>query len=106
MTLSDEQVAILNEFRRVQIQNHRNFTGWYSQLGPQGQSVIDQILQDDVTPELISLADACSQEEWDSTLFLRVIAGGNPDPEVTLILTNVSLDHILAEVRDFLNDRI
>jgi hypothetical protein len=41
------------------------------------------------------------EEECDIYQFLSVIAGGNPNPNVALALTNFALGDILVEVREF-----
>jgi hypothetical protein len=40
--------------------------------------VIDLILEEEVTPELIILAQDASEDDWDGFQFLRVIGVGNP----------------------------
>lgn len=90
-----------NELRRVLIQNHPNFANWYGKLGPHARQVLDNILEEDVTPELISFSQESPAEEWEAFQFLAVIAGGNPNPSVALALTNFALLDILGEVREF-----
>jgi hypothetical protein len=90
-----------NELRRVLIQNHPNFSKWCSMLGPHARQVLDNILEEDVTPELISFSQGAPPEECQEFQFLAVIAGGNPNPDVALALTNFALANILGEVRGF-----
>lgn len=94
-----------NELRRVLIQDHPNFAGWYGQLGPHARQVLDNILEEDVTPELIAFSQEAPQEEWQAFQFLAVIAGGNPNPSVALALTNFALLDILVEVRAYAQDQ-
>jgi len=93
--------GIDSELKRVQIQNHLNFPAWYASLKPHAQQVFDLVLEDDVTPDLILLAQDAPKEEWDEFQFLRVIGGGNPNPSVQAALTNFSLGDILISVEDF-----
>ena len=101
MSTPDLQEAIQNEFRRVLIQNHENYPAWHANLGPHARQVLENILEEDVTPELIVFSQQAPDEEWDASQFLRVIGGGNPNPEVAVSLTNFTLRDILMAVRDF-----
>jgi hypothetical protein len=101
MSTPDLRDVFENELRRVLIQNHPNFSEWYSALGPHARHVIDNILEEDVTPELITYSQQAPEEEFDIYQFLSVIAGGNPNPNVALALTNFALGDILVEVREF-----
>ena len=101
MSTPEFRDAFDNELRRVLIQNHSNFAKWYSMLAPHARQVLDNILEEDVTPELISFSQEASPEECREFQFLAAIAGGNPDPEVALALTNFVLANILGEVREF-----
>jgi hypothetical protein len=101
MSTPDLRDAFENELRRVLIQNHPNFPEWYSTLGSHGRQVVDNILEEDVTPKLIAFSQQASEEEWSAFQFLAVIAGGNPNPNVALALTNFALGDILIEVREF-----
>ena len=94
---------IQNEFRRVLIQNHPNFANWYSSLRLHGKRIIDGILEEDVTPELILFAQEAPIDEWDAFTFLRMIGDGNPNPAIASALTNLTLGYILDEVRGFGN---
>ena len=94
---------IQNEFRRVLIQNHPDFASWYAALGLHAKQVIDRILVEDVTPELILFAQEAPDHEWDVFTFLRMIGGGNPNPAISSVLTNLTLGYILDEVREFGN---
>ena len=103
--MSEKKAIIRNEIdselRRVQIQNHPNFSAWYASLKPYAQQVFDLILEDEVTPELISLAQDAPDDEWEEFQFLRVIGGGNLDQSVMPILTNFSLFDIFYHVEHF-----
>lgn len=92
---------IENELRRVLIQNHPNFAAWHALLGSHGQEVVDNILEDDVTAELIRFAQESPDEEWNDFQFLRMTGAGNPDSAITSTLTNSVLGGILDEVRKF-----
>ena len=93
--------AFENELRRVLIQNHLNFPDWHSMLGPHARQVVDNLLEEDVTPELIAFAQEAPEEEWTAYQFLVMIAGGSPSPQVAIALTNFALGDILLEVREF-----
>lgn len=101
MSTPELHVAFENELRRVLIQNHLNYAVWYRNLSTHSRQVIDAILDEDVTDELINFSQEAPNEEWDAHIFLRAISGGNPDPDVSLLLTHFSLGEILREVREF-----
>lgn len=97
----DIQDGIQNELRRVQIQNHSNFSAWYSALKPYARQIIDLILEEDLRPEYIIFARDAPEEEWEEYQFISIIAGGNPRPSNMPALTNFVLGDILIEVEDF-----
>jgi hypothetical protein len=101
MSTPELRDAFDNELRRVLIQNHPHFASWYGQLGSHARQVLDNILEADVTPELITFSQEAPAEEWEACQFLSVIGGGNPNPSVALALTNFALMDILIEVREF-----
>ena len=101
MSTPDLRDAFENELRRVLIQNHPNFVPWYETLSVRTREIVDGILHDDVSPELISFSQQIVEEERDAVQFLYVLAGGNPNPSVALALTNFALGDILIEVREF-----
>ncbi|MGE5643984.1 MAG: hypothetical protein ACM3Y8_13320 [Byssovorax cruenta] len=101
MSTPELRDAFENELRRVLIQNHVNFPDWYSTLGPHARQVVDNIVEEDVTPELIAFAQEAPEEEWNAFQFLVMIASGNPSPNVAIALTNFALGDILTEVREF-----
>jgi hypothetical protein len=104
--MSEDQSSIRDqinsELKRVQIQNHPNFPAWYAGLKPYTRQVVDFILEEDVTPGLMLLADDASEEEWKQYSFLRAIVGGNPNWEVQPALTNFCLREILFHVEGFI----
>jgi hypothetical protein len=97
MNQADLRDMIDNEFKRVKIQNHSNFSAWHTTLKPCARQIIDLILQEDLAPESIILAQDAPEAEKDEYQFLSIIAGGNP----SLALTNFVLGDILLEVREF-----
>lgn len=101
MSTPELRDAFDNELRRVLIQNHPNFGNWYGQLGPHARQVLDNVLEEDVTAELIAFSQEAPSEEWEAFQFLAVIAGGNPNPSVSVALTNFALMDILVEVREY-----
>jgi|WetSurMetagenome_2_1015567.scaffolds.fasta_scaffold905065_1 hypothetical protein len=98
---SDIRDLIDSEIKRVQIRNHPNFPAWHKSLQPQARQVIDFILEKDVTPELILLAQETPAEDRNRLQFLRVIGAGSPDPDAQSALTNFSLADILSHVEEF-----
>ena len=101
MDSQDIRDGIENELRRVQIQNHSNFSAWYAALKPHARQIIDFILEEDLTPESIIHAQEAPEEEWEEYQFISIIAGGNPRPSNMLALTNFTLSDILVEVEGF-----
>lgn len=99
MHIPDVRETIDNELQRVVIQNHPEFAGWYASMGMHAQQIVDGILDENITPELILLASEAPAADWAHYLFLRVIAGGNPDPNASSTLTNFALRTILSEVQ-------
>jgi hypothetical protein len=100
MTEPEIRDLIQNELSRVLIQDHPSFSAWFNSLGSHGQQVIQNILEEDVTPELILFAQEAPGNEWDEFTFLRMIGGGNPNPAVASVLTNLALSDILHEIRE------
>ena len=101
MKSSDTRDRIDNELKRVQIQNHPNFESWYASLEPHARQVIDFILEEDVTAELIAFSQDAPDDEWEKFQFLRIIGGGNPDPVVIFALTNFTLEDVYDDVKEF-----
>ena len=101
MTSSDIRDGIENELRRVQIQNHASYSAWYAALMPYARQIIDFILEEDLTPESIIIAQDAPEEEWEQYQFISIIAGGNPRPSNMPALTNFTLGDILVEVEGF-----
>ena len=97
----DDLNLIDNEVKRVQIQNHVHFSAWLESLKPHARFVVEKVLEDDVTPELIFFAQDAPEAEWDEFDILRIIGGGNSDPSVALSLTNVAPGDMLYEVMNF-----
>ena len=97
---SKKRDLIDNEILRLQIQKHPNFSAWYGSLPPHARQVFDILIEEDATPELIELAQQSPEDDWDKIQFLRVIGGGNLDPEVALALTNITLYDIMYAVEN------
>lgn len=104
MNPADLRDLIDNEFKRVKIQNHPNYSGWYAALRPYARQVIDLILEENLTPEQIFFVQEAPEDELDEYQFLLIIAGGNPNPAMMAALTNFTLGDILIEVQDFGKD--
>lgn len=101
MNKADIKDSIDNEFKRVKIQNHPNYSGWYASLKRHAKEVIDYLLEHDVTPGLILFAQEAPAEEWEEFGFLRVIGEGSPAPFSLPGLTNFTLGDILYDLREF-----
>ncbi len=97
----DISVMIDNEMKRVKIQNHPKFSAWHASLQPHARQIVDQILEDDITPELIIFAQEVPDDERDAYQFISMIAGGNPVPHNLPGLTSITFIDILLELRDF-----
>jgi hypothetical protein len=104
MDPADLRDLIDNEFKRVKIQNHPNFPAWHLALKPHARHILDFILEEDLTPEYILLAQRAPVDEKDEYQFLLIIAGGNPNPAIMTALTNFTLADIFLEVREFGNE--
>jgi hypothetical protein len=102
MDPADLRDLIDNEFKRVKIQNHPNYSAWHLALKPHARHIIDFILEEDLTPEYIILAQDAPEDEKDEYQFLLIIAGGNP--AIMAALTNFTLSDIFLEVRKFGKD--
>lgn len=102
--MSDDKFAIRDiidiEFKRVQIQHHPNFAEWYKNLSSHTQEVVNRILVDDVTPDLILFAQDAPDDEWNEYQFLRFISGGNPSEEARTFLTRYSLGEVFDSVEE------
>ena len=70
-------------------------------MGPDVRQLLDTILEEHVTPELITFSQEAPEEEWNTSQFLCVIAAGNPSPHVAPVLNNSVPGDILAEGREF-----
>jgi hypothetical protein len=101
MDPADLKDLIDNEFKRVKIQNHPNYPAWHLGLKPHARHILDFILEEDLTPEYIILAQGAPKDEKDEYQFLLIIAGGNPNPAIMAALTNFTLADIFLEVRGF-----
>jgi hypothetical protein len=101
MTSAEIRDGIENELRRVLIRNHASYPVWYASIKPYACQIIDFILEEDLTPDSILLAQNAPMEEYDEYQFISIIAGGNPIPSNMPALTNFALGDLLYEVREF-----
>jgi hypothetical protein len=101
MNKSQIRDAIDNEFKRVKIQNHPKYSEWYGSLSTYAQLVVESILEEDVSPDVISFAQDSPHGELEDYPFLRVIAECDPTPFNLLGLTNISLQYILEDLLEF-----
>ena len=85
---------VTNEIHRLKIREHPNFPAWLDKLPDHTRQVVERILDEDATAELIELAQAAPDEEWKQFQFLGMLGGGNPDPMVTHLLTQLVLMEI------------
>lgn len=62
------------------------------------RQVVEKVLAEGVTPEVVYLADDAPEEEWQRYQILRIIVGANPEhPEYA---TDVVLDEIRIGLED------
>lgn len=76
---------------RVSITDDPDFNEWYGTLPSRVSQLLDDILDHNVTPEMIYAAQETSPEEWEEFTFIRAMGGGNPSPTVANDLTDVVL---------------
>ena len=76
---------------RNAITDHPGFNEWYGTLSPHVRQLLDEILDHNVTPEMIQAAQSSTEEEWDEHTFVRALGGGNPSPTIANDLTDVLL---------------
>ncbi len=75
----------------VAITDNPRFNEWFESLSPQTQKIVDEILDHNVTPEMIDAAQDSSNDDWDRYTFLRALGGGTCDPTLANDLTDVVL---------------
>ncbi len=76
---------------RVAITDNPRFNEWYGTLPPHVRQLLDDILDHDVTPEMICSAQYATEEEWEKYTFVHALGNGNPSPTVANDLTDVVL---------------
>jgi hypothetical protein len=96
-----DSIVELNQIFRTSIEQHDNYLVMYGILSAQTKNIVNALLADDVTPELIRTAHLATPEEFSRYTFLRVLDGGNPSPAATVQLTNIVLEYLLAGLDDF-----
>jgi hypothetical protein len=97
----DSIVNELNQIFRTSIEQHADFLVMYGSLSAQSRNIVNALLEDDVTPELIRAAHLATPEEFSRYTFLRALDGGNPNPEIAPDLTNVVLGCLLEGLGEF-----
>jgi hypothetical protein len=88
--------AILSRARAA-ITAHPDFNNWRGEFSEHTRQIIDDLLDHNVTLEMIERADSAPREEWDHHMFLRALTGGNCDPAIANDLTDVVLDFLFIE---------
>lgn len=83
------------------IQEHPNYKGWYASLPPHTRGIVDHLLVNTVTHELIIAADDSSEEEWNAYTFLRALGAGTTDPTLANELTDTVLSLIPWDLMHF-----
>jgi hypothetical protein len=101
MNRSQIRDIIDNEFKRVKIRNHPHYPSWYTSLGTYAQLVVESILEEDVSLDIIAFAQEAPSDELEDCEFLRVIADSDPTPSSFLSLTNTGLEYILYDLIEF-----
>ena len=96
-----DSIVKLNQIFRTSIEQHADYLVMYGSLSAQSRNIVNALLEDDVTPELIRAAHLATPEEFSRYTFLRALDGGNPSPEVALELTNVVLGCLLEGLGEF-----
>lgn len=86
---------------RQKIQAHPYFSAWYLSLNEETRTAFDLLYLTDVTPELIEFARQVPEVDWWKSLFLRVISGGNPDPNARPLLTDHALLTVIVDMENF-----
>jgi hypothetical protein len=92
---TDKISLIENEIVRLKIREHPNFAAGREKLPPYARQIFDTLLEEEVTPELIELCQEAPDEEWQQVFFMGVLGGGNPNPYVARMLTNLVLRDML-----------
>ncbi|HLO30855.1 MAG TPA: hypothetical protein VK249_17045 [Anaerolineales bacterium] len=93
--------VIDNEFKRVKIQNHPNYSTWYASLNTYAQLVVESILEEDVSLDIISFAQESPSDELEDYEFLSFLVQSDPSPDNMLSLTNNALEYILYDLIKF-----
>ena len=101
MNKSHIRDVIDNEFKRIKIQNHPNYSEWYGSLSTYAQLVVESVLEEDISPDVISFAQESPINELDDYEFLKVIADCNPAPGKMISLTNMALESILEDLLNY-----
>lgn len=101
MSTTDIKNNIDSEFKRVLIQNHPHYLAWFAALPPLARQMITTLMEEELTPADILLAQDASETEWNTYSFFKVIANGNPNLDNMPALTNFALRDVLSEVRGF-----
>jgi len=76
---------------RVAITDNPGFNEWYGALTPHVRQILDDLLDHNVTPEMINDAQDATTEEWEEHTFIRALGGGNPSPTIANDLTDIVL---------------
>lgn len=98
MNRSQIKDAIDNEFKRVKIQNHPEYSEWFDSLRSYAKLIVESILQEDLSPEVISLAQESPSDELEEYEFLGVIAAMELAHSDMLSLTNTALESMLSDL--------
>ncbi len=85
MSTTDIKNNIDSEFKRVLIQNHPHYAEWFAALPSLARQMITTLMEEELTPTDILLAQDAAEEEWSAYHFF----------------TNVALRDVLLEVREF-----
>ena len=58
---------------RVAITDHPEFNNWYATLTPHVRQILDDLLDHNVTPEMIHAAQDSTEQEWEEHTFIRAL---------------------------------
>lgn len=82
---------------RVAVTDSKYFNAWYGDLSPHMCQIVDDILDHNVTPEMIAAAQNTTDEEWEN-MFVQALGNGTTDPTLANDLTDIVLGLMLWSV--------
>lgn len=77
---------------RSQIKEHPDFKDWIASLPSYTRGILDEMLVNKVTRDLIIAADRAPEEEYQRYAFLRALGNGTSDPTLAGEMTETALE--------------